>query len=179
MLSLDPLGLDSVMLAEVRAFLRVDADTDDDVLGACAVAAIGHAEIFTRQILIWRGATETVSAGSGWQILKAAPVQSVIGATGIPAEGANFTLDASAWEAKISSRGEGYFRVLQPGIAGRAEVTLIAGIAADWASLPESLRMGLLRLAAYFHANRDAADDAGPPAAALALLLPWRRMQVA
>lgn len=179
MLSLDPLGLDSVMLAEVRAYLRVDAGTDDNVLAACAVAAVAHAEQFTRQILIRRGARDLVTAGSGWQILQAMPVQSIVGVTGIPAEGANFAMAASTWEAKISSRGETYFRVLQAGIAGRAEVSLIVGIAANWASLPESLRLGLLRLAGHFYSNRDAHDDAGPPAAALALLLPFRRMQLA
>lgn len=179
MLSLQPLGLDSVMLAEVRAYVRVDADTDDIVLSACVSAAIGYAEQFTRQILIRRGATETVTAGTGWQILSAMPVQSVLNVVGIPAEGAAFALDNSAWEAKFSSRGEAYVRILQPGIAGRAELSLAAGLAPDWASLPEPLRLGLLRLAAYFFANRDSADDAGPPAAALALLLPWRRVQIA
>ncbi len=178
MLSLDPLGLDSVMLAEVRAYLRVDAGTDDNVLAACAVAAVAHAEQFTRQILIRRSAKEIVTAGSGWQILQAMPVQSVTGVTGIPAEGASFAMAASAWEAKISSRGEAYFRVLQPGIAGRAEVSLVVGLSANWASLPESLRLGLLRLIGHFYNNRDASDDVGPPAAALALLLPFRRMQI-
>jgi uncharacterized phiE125 gp8 family phage protein len=178
MLSLDPLGLDSVMLAEVRAYVRVDAGTDDNVLAACAVAAVEHAEQFTRQILIRRGAKDMVTTGSGWQILQAMPVQSIEGVTGIPAEGASFPMAASAWEAKISSRGEAYFRVLQPGIAGRAEVSLIAGLSANWASLPESLRLGLLRLTAYFYNNRDASDDAGPPAAAMALLLPFRRIQL-
>ena len=179
MLSLDPLGLDSVMLDEVRAYVRVDAGMDDNVLTACAVAAIEHAEQFTRQILIRRGAKDMVSTGSGWQILQAMPVQSVESVMGIPAEGASFALATSAWEAKISSRGEAYFRVLQPGIAGRAEVSLIAGLSANWVGLPESLRLGLLRLSAYFYNNRDAPDDAGPPAAALALLLPFRRMQLA
>ena len=179
MLSLDPLGLDSAMLAEVRAYVRVDAGVDDNILAACAVAAVEHAEQFTRQILIRRGARDIVTTGSGWQILQAMPVQSVVSVTGIPAEGARFAMAASAWETKISSRGEAYFRVLQPGIAGRAEVSLIAGLSANWASLPESLRLGLLRLASYFYNNRDAGDDAGPPAAALALLLPFRRMQLA
>jgi uncharacterized phiE125 gp8 family phage protein len=86
MLSLDPLGLDSVMLAEVRAYVRVDAGTDDNVLATCAVAAIEHAEQFTRQILIRRGAKDMVTTGSGWQILQAMPVQSIEGVTGIPAE---------------------------------------------------------------------------------------------
>ena len=179
MLSLDPLGLDSVMLAEVRAYLRVDAGTDDSVLSACAVAAVAHAEQFTRQVLIRRGARETVTAGSGWQILQATPVHSVVGVTGIPAEGATFSLTMSAWEAKISSRGESYFRVLQAGSAGRAEVSLVAGLAESWATLPESIRLGLLRLVGHFFNNRDATDDDGPPAAALALLLPYRRMHVA
>jgi uncharacterized phiE125 gp8 family phage protein len=179
MLSLDPLALDSVMLAEVRAYMRVDAGTDDNVIAACAVAAVEHAEQFTRQILIRRGAKDMVTTGSGWQILQAMPVQSIVGVKGIPAEGASLAMAASAWEAKISSRGEAYFRVLQPGIAGRAEVSLIVGLSANWASLPESLRLGLLRLTAYFYNNRDASDDAGPPAAALALLLPFRRMQLA
>lgn len=179
MLSLDPLGLDSVMLAEVRAYVRVDPDTDENVLTVCAVAAVQHAEQFTRQILMRRGAKELVTTGSGWQILQAMPVQSIAGVTGIPAEGASFELAASAWEVKISSRGEAYFRVLQPGIAGRAEISLIAGLSADWASLPESLRLGLLRLTGHFYNNRDASNDVGPPAAALALLLPFRRMQLA
>lgn len=179
MLSLDPLSLDSTMLAEVRAYVRVDAGVDDNILAVCAVAAIEHAEQFTRQILLRRGARDIVTTGSGWQILQAMPVQSVVSVMGIPAEGASFALAASAWEAKISSRGEAYFRVLQPGISGRAEVTLIAGLSVNWANLPESLRLGLLRLAAYFYNNRDASDDAGPPAAALALLLPFRRMQLA
>jgi hypothetical protein len=52
-------------------------------------------------------------------------------------------------------------------------------LADNWANLPESLRLGLLRLAAYFYNNRDASDDDGPPAAALALLLPFRRMHIA
>ncbi|MFN3620883.1 head-tail connector protein [Sphingorhabdus sp.] len=179
MLSVEPLGLDSVMLAEVRTYLRVDDDMDDDVLASCAVAAVAHAEQFTQKVLIRRAAQEIVTAGSGWQILQATPVQSVIGVTAIPAEGATFPMPASAWEAKTSSRGEVYFRVLQPGIAGRVAVSVVAGQAADWARLPESLRLGLLRLTGHFYSNRDSADDAGPPAAALALLLPFRRMQIA
>jgi uncharacterized phiE125 gp8 family phage protein len=179
MLSMEPLGLDSVMLDEVRAYLRVDENVDDSSLAASILAAIGHAEQFTRQALLRRVATEIVTAGSGWQILQALPVQAITDVTGIPAEGATFALPASAWELKISSQGEAYFRVLQPASAGRVEISLIAGLAADWASLPESLRLGLLRLAGHFYNNRDSASDDGPPAAALALLQPWRRMRVA
>jgi uncharacterized phiE125 gp8 family phage protein len=178
MLSLDPLGLDSIMLDEARAYLRVEPAEDDPSLGAALLAAIGHAENFARIVLIRRTAREIMSAASGWQILEVAPVQSVVSVTGIPAEGATFLLAADAWEAKIGSRGEAYLRILQPGSAGRVEIASLAGLAAEWADLPESLRLGLLRLTAHIFAHRDAADAGGPPAAALALLLPWRRMRV-
>lgn len=179
MLSLAPLVLDSIMLDEVRAFLRVDDDIDDSSLAASLLAALGYAEQFTRQILLRRTATETVTSGGGWQILKTLPVQSVTSVTAIPAEGATYLMPAEAWEAKISSTGEVYFRVLQPGNAGRAAVGCNAGLVANWATMPEALRMGILRLAGYFFAHRDGAEDSGPPAAALALLRPWRRVQVA
>lgn len=179
MLSLAPLALDSIMLDEVRAFLRVDADIDDSSLASSLLASLGYAEQFTRQILLRRTATEIVTSGGGWQILKALPVQSVISVTALPAEGASYLMAASAWEAKISSTGEVYFRVLQPGNAGRVAVACNTGLVADWTSVPEALRMGVLRLAGYFYAHRDGADDAGPPAAALALLRPWRRMRIA
>jgi uncharacterized phiE125 gp8 family phage protein len=178
MLSLDPLGLDSVMLDEARAFLRVDESTDDPSVAAALLAAICHAEQFTRQVILRRNAREVLSAASGWQMLQAVPVQSIGGITGIPAEGATFPLSADAWETKIGSRGEAYVRTIQPGSAGRIEIAIIAGLSDDWAGLPESLRLGLLRLAAHFHAHRDTPDDAGPPAAAQAQLLPWRRMRL-
>lgn len=178
MLSLDPLGLDSAMLDEARAYLRVEAAEDDASLSAALLAAIGHAENFTRAVLVRRTAREIISASSGWQILQIAPVQSVISVIGIPTEGAIFAYAAGAWEAKIGSRGEAYLRVTQPGSAGRAEIACDAGLAADWAALPEALRLGLLRLTAHFYAHRDAPDVGGPPAAALALLLPWRRLRL-
>lgn len=178
MLSLDPLGLDGAMLDEARAYLRVEDGADDPSLSSSLLAAIGHAEKFTRAVFIRRTAREIISASSGWQILQVAPVQTVSGVSGIPAEGASFPLAADSWEAKIGSRGEAYVRILQPGSAGRAEIVCVAGLAADWATLPEALRLGLLRLTAHFHAHRDAPDAAGPPAAALALLLPWRRMRI-
>lgn len=179
MLSLEPLGLDSVMLDEARAYLRVDATGDDPSLTTAMLAAVGHAENFTRTTLLQRTVREMMSAGTGWQTLRAVPVQTVTSATGIPAEGPRFAMTADAWEAKISSRGDAYVRIFRPGIAGRVEVACVAGLVTEWADLPEVLRLGVLRLTAHYYAHRDAAVDAGPPAAARALLLPWRRMRLA
>ncbi|MBL0925732.1 MAG: hypothetical protein IBJ12_14865 [Sphingomonadaceae bacterium] len=178
MLSLDPLGLDSDMLDEARAYLHVGETDEDPSLASCLLAAVSHAEQFTRQVIFRRSTREILTAASGWQALEAVPVQTVTAVTGIPAEGPTFALASDRWEAKVGSRGEAYVRILQPGSAGRVEIGAIAGLATTWAALPESLRLGLLRLTAHFHAHRDDAGDAVPPAAALALLLPWRRMRL-
>lgn len=178
MLSRDPLGLDGVMLDEAKAYLRLESDDEDASLGAVILAAIGHGESFTGQMLIRREVRQIFSAGSGWQTLSAFPVTGVSGVTGIPAEGASFALDPAAWEAKIGSRGEAHVRVLQPGISGRVEVAAQAGLAADWSTLPEVLRLGILRLVGHLHTHRDAGDDAGPPPAVAALLRPWRRVRI-
>lgn len=178
MLSLDPLGLDGAMLDEARAFLRVDPAEDDPSLAAAILAAIVHAEYFTRNVLIRRPARETICVTSGWHRLRLAPVIEVKGVTGLSLEGAGVPLAPDAWQMKPGSQGEAYVRIQTAGTASQAEVACIAGLSNCWADLPESLRLGVLRLAAHFHSHRDAPQDTGPPAAARALLLPWRRMWV-
>ena len=55
-----------------------------------------------------------------------------------------------------------------------------AGLAADWAGLPDGLRHGVIRLAAHHYRERDAASAAAsPPAAVAALWRPWRAMRLA
>ncbi len=176
MLSYDALSLDSDMLDEVRGYLRVEPDQDDGSLGAIILAAIGHAENFTRQVLIQRAVRETISASSNWQRLSAAPILSFDGVTGIPADGGLFGLPTANYGTEIDGNGTGHFRVMQPGAAGRFEISYTAGLASEWATLPEGLRLGILRLTGYFYAHRDAADDTGPPVTVSALLRPWRRI---
>ncbi len=178
MLSLQPLSLDSDMLDEAKAYLRLETDEEDAPLGAIILAAIGHAEAFTRQILIRREVTEIRSARSDWQRLGATPVYALTSASGIPADGASFLLAVSSYSFDIDNNGDGFLRVMQPGAAGRVEVHYQAGIAQSWSALPEPLRLGILRLTGHLHLHRDAADEAGPPAAVAALLRPWRRMRL-
>lgn len=178
MLSHQALSLDGVMLDEAKAYLRLETDEDDAPLGAILLAAIGHAEGYTGQVLIRRSVSETITASADWRRLSAMPVSEIISVTGIPAEGAPFALPIENFKSEIDASGEGYLRVSQPGGAGRIAVTYIAGLSGDWSSLPESVRLGILRLTGHLYAHRDAGDDAGPPAAVAALLRPWRRMRL-
>ncbi len=176
MLSFDALSLDSDMLDEVRAYLRVETDQEDGSLAAIILAAIAHAETITRQVLIQRTMREMLSASRSWQKLSAAPVLSINSVIGIPADGGSFAVLPVNYATEIDGNGSGHFRFLQQGAAGRVEISYTAGLATQWASLPEALRLGILRLTGYFYAHRDGTDDAGPPAAVSALLRPWRRI---
>jgi uncharacterized phiE125 gp8 family phage protein len=178
MLSTQALSLDGVMLDEAKAYLRLETDEDDAPLGAIILAAIGHAEGYTGQILIRRIVTETITASAEWRRLSALPVTAIHNVTGIPAEGAPFSVPLAQYKTEIDSGGEGHIRITQPGSAGRVEISYSAGLSADWANLPESVRLGVLRLVGHLYTHRDAGDDAGPPAAVAALLRPWRRMRL-
>jgi len=178
MLSHEALGLDSAMLDEARAYLRIDTEVEDASLSAILIAAINHAEQFTGQTLIRRNVTQRFSAGSGWQRLLATPVVRIVSVTGIAADGANFTMPESSYQTDIDLNDDAHIRIRRPGAAGRIEIVAEAGIANGWNDIPEALRLAILRLVGHLHANRDGAEDKGPPAAVAALLRPWRRMRL-
>ncbi len=178
MLSINPLTLGSDMLDEAKAYLRLEHDDEDAPLGAIILAAIGHAEGFTGLTLIRRAVRQILSASPQWQRLSATPVSAVSSVTGIPAEGATFVLANTAYHIDTDNNGDGHIRVTVPGAAGRVEILYQSGLAADWSTLPEGLRLGILRLVGHLYANRDGRDDNGPPAAVAALLRPWRRMRL-
>jgi uncharacterized phiE125 gp8 family phage protein len=178
MLSHNALSLDGDMLDEAKAYLRLESGEEDAPLGAIILAAINYAERFTAQVLIRRGVCEIRGVSSLWQRLAAAPVVSFTSVTGIPAEGATFVVPVTGYSTEIDSHSEGHFRVTQPGSAGRVEIVYQAGLADNWAELPEALRLGILRLVGHLYAHRDAGDDGGPPEAVAALLRPWRRVRL-
>ncbi len=104
----------------------------------------------------------------------------ITGIEGIPAEGARFALPVANYAIELDADGGGRVLVSNPGAAGRVAVRFTAGLAADWTSLPEALRHGVLRLAAFQYRSRE--DDGAasmPPAAVAALWRPWRRLRLA
>jgi uncharacterized phiE125 gp8 family phage protein len=176
MLSIQSLSLDGAMLDEVKAYLRLETCEEDASLGAILLGAVAHAEAYTRQVLIRREVKETITATPQWQRLRAAPVTAVNGVTGLPADGGGFAIPDAHYKVDLDADGRAHFRVIQPGAAGRVEIAYTAGLGGSWAELPENLRLGILRLAGHLHLHRDAADDAGPPAAVAALLRPYRQL---
>jgi uncharacterized phiE125 gp8 family phage protein len=178
MMSMMPIAVTADAVDALKTYLRVDQDADDPALAAFLAAAIGHAEAFTRMILIQRSGTQRLGVMSDWQRLSATPVRSITQVMGIPAEGTSFSLPSTAYAIDIDNDGDGWIRVMQPGGAGRVDIGFTAGLAVDWFGLPEALALGVLRLASHLYAYRDDGADAGPPAAVAALLSPYRRMRL-
>ncbi len=166
-------------LADLKTWLGISTTRDDAPLTALLRASIDMCESFTGSMPIETLCEEVLSVSSGWQALQAQPVQAITAVHGIPAEGARFSLAASAYAIDLDADGSGSVLVSNPGAAGRIAVRFTAGIAPSWDSLPEALRHGILRLAAHQHRERETAGSGPiPPAAIAALWRPWRRMRL-
>lgn len=169
-----PPALDAAV-AETKALARIDGSGEDALLTRLAASAASVCEAFTGQWLMRRAGRETIAADGCWQRLRATPAAAITGVTGIAEDGSETALASDAYRTDIDAHGDGWVLVRAPDVR-RAAVAFEAGIAAEWADLPEPIRHGITRLAAHLHAAR---EDAGePPAAVTALWRPWRRMRL-
>ena len=189
----EPVGAlaEPVSLGELKAYLRLDTIDEDALLAGLLRTARGLCEAFTRVWLIQRGAVETVAAtmvqwsGPGapppglplGPRLAGAPVVAVSLVEALYQDGTSMVLTVGqymlAYDADQAVRVTSYDQN-----ARALRVTYTAGLAASWNGVAEPLRQGIIRLAAHLFANRDAADEAGPPAVVAALWRPFRRMRL-
>jgi uncharacterized phiE125 gp8 family phage protein len=167
-----------IALAELKAFLRVTVSDEDALLAGLARGAADMCEAFTGRALIGRAVEEVLTASAAWARLGAAPVLSIEGVAALGEDDEASPLAAGAFAIDIDAAGDGWVRVPDAGGAKRVLVSYHAGMAADPNGLPETLRHGIVRLAAHLYTNRDQADQAVPPAAVTALWRPWRRLRL-
>lgn len=167
-------------LSELKAWLGITTIGDDPQLTALLRAALEMCEHFTGTMPLQQVCEEVLPASTSWTALSARPVQAITGVDGLPAEGARFALPVANYAIELDADGGGRVLISNPGAAGRVAVRFTAGLAADWPSLPEALRHGVLRLAAFQYRQREE-DGMGmlPPAAVAALWRPWRRLRLA
>lgn len=170
-------GIIDAGLAETKAWLRIETASDDAAIGALVRASVGMAEDFCAQAMFARAGVERLALSSEWIRLRACPINAISAARAISADGTASALAVDAYATDITGDGDGWVRVSQHRTETRVEVDMVAGIAADWASLPDSLRQGIVRLAAHLFTERDSSDP--PPAIVTALWRPWRRMRLA
>ncbi|WP_067784994.1 head-tail connector protein [Paraurantiacibacter namhicola] len=167
-------------LRELKDWLAITNTAEDALLTGLIGAALEACEGFTGSLPLEATCEEILPAGGGWRGLTTRPVQAVLGMEGIPAEGSRFSFAPDAFEADLDAHGGAHVRIIRQGAAGRIAVRFIAGLAADWDSLPDALRHGVVRLAAELYRQRDESRaSANPPSAVAALWRPWRRLRVA
>lgn len=175
-----PAVLAGAALAELKAWLAITTSGDDAALGALLRTALETCEGFTGAMPLAQLCEEIVPASACWQRLATRPVQAVTWVEGLPESGARFAIAVADYAVDLDADGGASFRLVQRGEAERVAVRFTAGMAAGWADIPESLRHGVLRLAAHHYRQRESdSPQAMPPAAVAALWRPWRRMRVA
>lgn len=163
---------------EAKAYLRIAGGDEDALVARLIASAAMLCEQFTGQALLTRAFVETIPASGAWTRLGLGPVRAIVQAESLAADGSAAVLPADAYAVDIDANGDGWVRVAAPGGAKRLRVTYEAGLSAAWTAVPEALRQGVVRLAAHMFSHRDAAADAGPPAAVTALWRPWRRIRL-
>ena len=175
-----PAALAPAALVELKEWLGITTSGDDPQLTALLRMAIELCEDFTGTMPLMQVCEEVLPVTTSWAALATRPVQAITGVEGIPAEGARFALPVANYAIELDTDGGGRVLVSNSGTAGRIAVRFTAGLAADWASLPEALRHGVLRLAAFqFRSREDDSAGSLPPAAVAALWRPWRRLRLA
>ena len=162
-------------LDALKDYLRITADDEDALLADLIRAATDVAERFIGQLIIARAVDEMLDPSADWRALAIRPVTSITGVTGVATDGTESALGVDAYAIDIDGNGDGWLRVRDAGGATRVHVTYRAGLAADAEGVPDSIRLGIVRLAGDHHALREGAD-ARPPASVAALWRPWRRM---
>lgn len=169
--------LDSSSTAEVKTYLRLDGSDEDELLERLLKTSIGLCETFIGQKLLLQRVDELVRLSNDWRQLSHVPVLELEGIDLLAANGTAESLTSTQWQIDIQDDGVARVRKLAGG-PSRARITYLAGMADTWASLPDSLRHGIVRLAAHLYTYRDAAEDQGPPAVVAALWRPWRRYRL-
>lgn len=166
-------------LEELKSWLAITTSGDDAALTGALEAALAMCEAFTGQLPLVTTLEERLRPSGAWQALATRPVQAIGPVESLALDGARSAMASEAYAIDIDADAVGRVRFAASGGRDLALVTFDAGLASDWASLPDGLRHGLVRLAAALYRAREDEAPQAPPAAVAALWRPYRRLRVA
>lgn len=171
--------LSPAALTELKSWLGIALGRDDAELGALLAAALEVCEGFTGQVPIVSGCEDVLAAHLWWQTLSARPVQAITGVSALALDGTRRALGVADSMIDLDADGSGRVRLWAPISETRIVVSYSAGMATQWEQVPEGIRQGVIRLAAFQHRERESDRPAPvPPAAVAALWRPWRRVHL-
>ncbi len=173
----------STALAELKTWLGISRSNEDDMLAGLLRAGLEACEAFTGQAPLSQTVEEHLPVRGGSYDLKSRPVRALLNAELVAQDGTRNAIDTGDLGFVLHSDGTARVESA-PAFEGRAiSLHLDVGLAADWATVPASLRQGLIRLAAFEYRYRDQAvgdkPQAVPPASVTALWRPWRQLRLA
>ncbi|BAR99946.1 gene transfer agent protein [Blastochloris viridis] len=164
-------------LAEMKTYLRVEHDDEDELIGRLIAAARQACESATRRAFLtqsWR-LTRARWPHSGQIDVPLAPLAAVTAARIRNADGAETEVDPARFKV-VAGAAPGLIlarRPLPAPAGGTVELDLVAGYGDSAASVPADLVEAVRRLAARLYDSRGL-DAAAMPADVAALLQPHR-----
>lgn len=181
-------ALEPVSLAEAKAHLRLDTDTDDALVATLIIAARQHVERATKRVLISQDWNLFHDAFPPCGILELAiaPVLAVNAVTVHDGAGGTTVIDPAAYQvdtvsapARVALLNAG--ARLHPGRPlNGIEIAVTAGYGAAAADVPAPLRQAILMLLAHWYEQREAASAVGAPVSVpfgvAALVAPYQRV---
>ncbi len=174
-----PAILPSIALDDLKSWLGITTSSDDAVLIALLHASLDLCEAFTGQMALEASCEEIINPSFDWQRIATRPVLALTGIEHLAVDGSRYPVPSQDYAFELDSDGSASVRLLRLGNSGRLAIRFSAGMTANWTHLPDGLRQGVLRLAAYHYRQRDEAGTRStPPAAIAALWQPWRRMRL-
>ena len=165
-------------LAELKHWLGITRTADDAQLTALLGAGVEACERFTGVTPMLSTIEETRDASHEWARLVTQPIVQVTAIELLDPDGTRTALAEEEYDLHLAGDSSAQFRLRRGPFVSRVVVTLEAGLAADWANVPDGLRHGILRFAAFLHREGEAAGGE-PPAAIAALWRPWRVLRLA
>ena len=171
-----PADVSGAALAELKAWLSITRDAEDGMLIDLLQASLALCEAFTGQMPVEQIIEERSALRSGTIPLSARPIRSLVSVEEVSAQGQTSPLTTDQFQLNVTVDGAGSVRITAPATTATFDIRAVAGMAANWETMPTALKQGVVRMAGHMYRNRDsdASNSAPPPASVTALWRPWR-----
>jgi len=173
-----PTDLSGSALDDLKSWLGISRPNEDALLTDLLAASVSLCEAFTGQSPLEQTVEETVPSETGSCTLSARPAQSLVAVQIMNEDGSRLALDPSEFEFSIDAGYRACIELKSTPEARSILVSMRAGIAPVWTAMPEALKQGIIRLAAFHYRDRETGRDAEPPASVAALWRPWRTFRL-
>lgn len=155
-----------ITLQQAKTHLRIDDDqiADDALVIGLIAAATDYAETFTRRALItqtWDAVMDYFPDGDAFR-LAFPPLQSVTSITYTDANGDSQTFSSTKYIVDTKSKPARIALAYQQEwpttreIANAVTVRFVAGYGADFADVPEGIRLAMMMMIGHWYENREA-----------------------